>query len=138
MMTRKRWVLLLALVILGCVGVAGSSRYLEMMRPSAINETNVARIQNGMTLAQVEAILGGPPRIEAIWPIIQEFATVKDFDDHMRVKERIGGAASVWQSHHAMIWVEFDADERVIDSTWTPALYSPLTTHLWLRNLFGL
>jgi outer membrane protein assembly factor BamE (lipoprotein component of BamABCDE complex) len=60
-MTRKRSALLL--LVASCLGVVGFAAYL-LPRSSAINEENVARIQKGMTLAQVEAILGGPARDE--------------------------------------------------------------------------
>src|SRR5258707_988819 len=53
MTPRKRRVLLLGLAALACV------IYLLRDR-SAINQANFERIQVGMTLAEVEAILGGP------------------------------------------------------------------------------
>jgi hypothetical protein len=39
--------------------------WLLLPRPSAINAENAAKIQQGMTLDEVEAILGGPPRFDA-------------------------------------------------------------------------
>jgi hypothetical protein len=61
MITRCR--LLLFGFIIGSLGL-GAGLWLVWPSASAINELNAARIQTGMTLAEVEAILGGPARDE--------------------------------------------------------------------------
>lgn len=91
--------------------------------PSEINQDNAARIQTGMTLAEVEAILGGPARREGNGPI-----------SPTRLWNR---GAKLWRSNHATIWVEFAADERVIELTWVPARYQNVSLldslRRWLR-----
>jgi hypothetical protein len=56
--------LLLLAGFLGCLVVAGAALYLLWPR-SAINRENFEKVQVGMTLAEVEAILGGPERDES-------------------------------------------------------------------------
>ena len=57
---RKRW--LLGLVFLACL-VVGLVGFLCLIGPSnRINENRFQEIQVGMTLPEVEEILGGPPR----------------------------------------------------------------------------
>jgi hypothetical protein len=56
-MTRRRLLLLALPVALGC-----SAALLWVVWPhTAITPDNAAKIKRGMTLAEVEAILGGPP-----------------------------------------------------------------------------
>ncbi len=60
-MTRRRVLLLGSVAIVAAMAVA---MWAVWPRPSAITEENAAKIQQGMTLAEVEAILGGPARDE--------------------------------------------------------------------------
>ena len=46
------------------IGALAFAAWALQPRPSAINQWNASRIEKGMTLAQAEAILGGPPRQE--------------------------------------------------------------------------
>jgi hypothetical protein len=66
-MTGKKRRTLLVLVLLG--SVAAGIAFVAWPR-SAINAATAARIEKGMTLAEAEAILGGPPRDESSGPII--------------------------------------------------------------------
>jgi hypothetical protein len=55
---------LLLLILICPVVVLAACIWLMWPRQSSITHANVARIQNGMVLAEVEALLGGPPRDE--------------------------------------------------------------------------
>src|SRR4051812_17856015 len=57
--------MLAVLAAIALVGVGGCLAAWIREPTTAITGTNAARIQPGMTLADVEAILGGPPRDEA-------------------------------------------------------------------------
>jgi outer membrane protein assembly factor BamE (lipoprotein component of BamABCDE complex) len=63
-MPQPRRRLLLALALLTCV-LAGGVAWLLLARETAITRENAAKIENGMTQAEVEAILGGPARNDA-------------------------------------------------------------------------
>lgn len=94
---------------------------------SEINQEHAARIRPGMTLAEVEAILGGPARREGDGPIepdYEAFASVADLEQHLKATVRLTGrGAKLWRSHRAMIWVAFNADGRVCETTWCPARF---------------
>jgi hypothetical protein len=60
-MTRRRLLLLALPVAVALVGVGG---WMMWPRPSAITKENIAKVQPGMTLTKVEAIVGGPARDE--------------------------------------------------------------------------
>jgi len=64
MSKRMRWLLGLTLL-----AVAGTAVFAYLLHPrSAINRENFEKIREGMTLAEVEAILGGPARLEEHGP----------------------------------------------------------------------
>ena len=60
-MTRRRVLLLGSVAALAAMAFGA---WVTWPRPSAITDENSVKIQTGMTLAEVEAILGGPPRNE--------------------------------------------------------------------------
>src|SRR3954465_7795793 len=62
--SRVRRRLCIALGLLGCLLIAGCAAWLLSPR-TAITQENAARIPAGMTLAEVEAILGGAGRDES-------------------------------------------------------------------------
>jgi len=108
-MTRRRRLSLFGLpVALVALGVAG---WLLLPR-TAITRENAAKIQEGMTLAEVEAILGGPARDDTTGPTtgnapwgtaqiighIPRWVSTKD-----------------WDSDSVSIVVRFDSDQRVTD-----------------------
>jgi hypothetical protein len=139
-MTRRR-ILLFTMVVIAMVAI-GVWLLWPQESLSEINQENAERIHRGMTLAQIESLLGGSARREAngqIEPDYEQFATVQALDDHLRTSMRLGNrGAKRWRSNHAMIWVQFDADERVIEMTWCPARYrnvSPLDRIRWWVGL---
>jgi hypothetical protein len=104
-MTRRR-LLLFGLPIGLAIGV-----WLLWPR-SAITRENAAKIQNGMTLEEVEAILGGPARHDATGPVTADLDTDADTEredvilPNMFFAER--GGAKQWQSDYAAVLVHFD------------------------------
>jgi hypothetical protein len=65
---------------------------------SAITRENAARIQKGMTLAQVEQLLGGPARNEE-GPFIEAWGS--------------NPPTAFWRSHDVLVSVWLDADGKV-------------------------
>ena len=105
-MTRRR-VLLLGTVAIVVALVAAVS--VVRPWPSAITEENAAQIKRGMTLEEVEAILGGPPRNERgggddIWV---HYYRISSVGLHFDQREWIGPEVG--------IRVVF-SDDRVVDS----------------------
>jgi hypothetical protein len=74
--------------------------------PSAITPTNAEKIQKGMTLAEVEELLGGAARNESDLPdnFIQDAFVVPN-EENKR-----------WASRDCLVIVEFDASGEVIVS----------------------
>jgi hypothetical protein len=92
-MTRRTRRLLIALPL----AVALSLAVAWLLWPrTAITRENAARIQEGMTLAEVEAILGGPAREEGgRYPVI------------------MGRKETQWSTPDLLVCVTFGDDERV-------------------------
>jgi hypothetical protein len=96
---------------------------------TAITRENAARIQDGMSLAEVESLLGGPARDETTGPVTLDEGGGNPADGigyplrELRMRQWIDllvwGAlrprAPQWKSNHVTIRVEFDAHDRVAD-----------------------
>jgi hypothetical protein len=91
-MTRRR------VLLLGSVAVVAACAIVVTVWPrTAINRWNAARIEKGMTRAEVEAILGGPPRQEGEpYPIFMS-----------------GPRPERWGTPQLLVCVWFDNDDRV-------------------------
>jgi hypothetical protein len=117
-MNRKRWALVLMLV--ACAGVFGG--WLIWPR-SAITRENAAKIKVGMTLAEVEMILGGRGRDESTGLLIGD-------DDDLPEVAAFGGrlhyfcgswsfdavqnwVPTEWANNHLVIVVYLDDEGRV-------------------------
>jgi hypothetical protein len=91
---------------------------------TAITRENAERIRPGMTLAEVEAILGGPPRDESTGPRIKEGDPPEAAESGIYLFQlAVGNARAIhpcklWQSDGVLIRVDLDADERVTGSDW--------------------
>ena len=91
-------------------------------RSSTITRENAGRIQKGMTLAEVEALLGGPARDDSTGPV------VRDNDDPRR--DPIVWPAHLfnpnsrlpvqWQSDEVTITVAFNPEAQVTGSGFLP------------------
>jgi hypothetical protein len=110
-MTKRRHLLVFGpLVVWLALGVSG-----WMLWPRAgITRENAAKIQVGMTLEEVEAILGGPARDETTGPVVPDMrrdtaeqenaADLAEAYIHMyqKIHAKSGG---VWQSDDVLIYV---------------------------------
>ncbi len=84
---------------------------------TAITRDNAARIQKGMTRAEVMAVLGGPPRWEPTGPLDLDeaddrmpSATLRWINCEIRADfDPEGGARAKWQSSEVAIYIWWDA-----------------------------
>jgi hypothetical protein len=85
---------------------------------TAITWENYERIQVGMTLAEVEGILGGPARDESTGPLVAASPDVDDslvelfpyfYNWHVLVRTR----PACWTSDRLMVRLDFDDGGRV-------------------------
>src|SRR5262249_34589183 len=101
---RRRWLLGLLAVLVLAAGLL-----LLWPRPSAVTEENYGLIRLGMTLAEVETLLGGPAGHHRV--LIKRIVQTRDDIDVPRLAE---GPYRQWIDMRHMIGVQFDADDRVI------------------------
>ncbi len=104
-MTRRRRLLVFGLLAsLLVLGVRGWVLWPRMA--TAITRESAARIQENMTLAEVEALLGGPARDETTGPL-----------EDLGMGDPLGNRGVVvfrtWKSDLVSIWAGFDEDNRV-------------------------
>jgi hypothetical protein len=109
MTTRRRLLVFGLLATLIGLGVGG---WLLWPKSTAITRESAAKIQKGMTLAEVEAILGGPARDDTTGLI------ENDFDDKSW-NVRFGvfkpcNDYQTWESDFVFIWVGFDENCCVV------------------------
>jgi hypothetical protein len=101
-MFRPRRRLFIALGLLACVLLTGVA-WLLWPRGSGITRANAARIAKGMTLDEVEALLGGPARDESTGPLNP---------DH-KLGFGPGGVVREWRSDEVIIHVTMDRNGHV-------------------------
>jgi hypothetical protein len=102
-MSQPRRGLFIALGLLVCLLLAASAAWLLCPR-SAITPANAERIKAGMTLAEVETILGGPAQNANTGPIVYD-ATVGRVDH-----SGPPGDLRIWQSDRVQLTVIFRDD----------------------------
>jgi hypothetical protein len=132
---RRRSILALAFIL---VALPALSLLMFITTRTKITAANGYRIRSGMTLAEVEAVLGGPPRIEGR-KTRAELASYKYWDEQECTEEGIyypesGNLQRAWYSDEARISVAFQG-ERV--TTWGIMENRGLlgTMEKWLRSL---
>src|SRR5262245_11545526 len=126
MSTRRRRMVVVGL--LAALGALGLTLWLLWPR-TAITLENAARIESGMTRAQVEAILGGPARDEAGGPLVADDTAAEARGEMARLFANPGqdvepfrrpfyesGAYTrlIWASHRAVVHVHLDGAGRVV------------------------
>ncbi len=114
-MLRRRRFLFLALSLAAVmVGLPMGMWLMPRLPSTAITRENAERIESGITLGDVERILGGPARDECSGPVKDDeggFNTI-DFppDDDLT-----GTAQSMqWKSDRVSVTIDLDAHNRVI------------------------
>jgi hypothetical protein len=126
---RKRSLLRLGLLACLVVGAAG---FLWLMRPSnRINEAKLQEIQLGMTLPEVEEILGGPPwketdvimtpqeRLNLEWYRFSLAGTNNNFHQELY----LGGRLEFWLGETGAIVIILDhKEQKVCDKRFTTLL----------------
>ena len=106
-------------VLLGSVAVVvvGLAIGVWMLWPrTAITEENAAKLQPGMTLAEVEAILGGPARIETTGPTRADV----DMDEQRRferfmLRQNSERRVVSWHSDSVAVYALCGPDGRVLE-----------------------
>lgn len=135
--------------------VAGLAVWALLVWPrTSITRENAAKIENGMTLGDVEALLGGPEHIETTGPTEGDADDdANDGPDGERLaserflialthsaqsrRSRIDSVQHIWGSDRVAIFVVFDADERVIDFAVRPLRRAPESPLDALRRWLG-
>jgi hypothetical protein len=107
-MSKRKRLLLMVAAALASLGALGLALWLFWPR-SPINRASFERIEVGMTLKQVEALLGGPRRDESTSPVVPDVPQHEYLPDfgHFLWRE------SFWVSDTLGVRVDFDADGRV-------------------------
>jgi hypothetical protein len=126
----------LAAVLVGLAFVV----WLLWSRPTAINRENAAKIQEGMTLAEVEAVLGGPPRDDGNG--VLAFQRVDGSEGTMtrsELRSEMNQLPDVkqWLSDEVLVEVTLDHAGRVASTTIDPVRLAHLGPIDWLRRWLG-
>jgi outer membrane protein assembly factor BamE (lipoprotein component of BamABCDE complex) len=149
MRVRRR--LFIVLSLLACLLLAGYVAWLLWPR-TAITRENAALIRQGMTVAEVEAILGGPARDETTGPCTLDYGEQAVEGDTAARRARRARLlrlsylqlnharrrSHVWASDHVEVFVRVDQAGRVTDCDHVPTrrLYQSPVVMLrrWLRG----
>jgi hypothetical protein len=102
---------------------------------TAITEENAAKVQVGMTLAEVEAVLGGPARDESTGPLTTDIALRQVALRQVMLDDSLSG---LWTSNHVMVCINFGADRQVTQMSWFPVRRAQESLLDHLRRWLGL
>jgi hypothetical protein len=137
---RRRWLWLLVFVS-AALSVAVFLAYVST--DTKITRENIERIKEGMTLEEVEAILGGPPRIEGTNPSlnegqreVRELYSRKGLDFSLpgfEFRDTVRG----WDSRRAAVVIHFRA-ETAKDVDKVLSVLPDRTSHPTLEERFSL
>jgi len=105
-MSRPRRRLFVALGLLAGLMLTGVVAWLLWPR-TAISRENAVTIREGMTLTEVEAILGGPARDETTGPVEVGFLAQKRYATATPLQRH------QWKSDEILVTVECDPEGRV-------------------------
>jgi hypothetical protein len=105
-----------------CFAVASAIGVWVLWPRTAINQANFACIHNGMTMEEVDPILGGPPRDETTGPTTVDGDLPDELGDgngwvstadHFDKDGRRDFARRAWTADRLSVLVDFDATARV-------------------------
>jgi hypothetical protein len=83
---------------------------------SQVTRENFERIRTGMSRAEVEAILGGPPGDYTTGPTEKDLLELSAADTPEGPRYLV-----IWEGDSGTIWVGFDANDRAIEHKLQPA-----------------
>jgi hypothetical protein len=110
----KRWLVWLTCGV--CVAAAaGIGTWLQMPRPCPVVLANYERIQDGMRLAEVEAVLGGPPGIYGTGMVMVAGPGVMS----------LNARYESWWTDEGLLLVRFDQEGRSSGSTFCGGVLLP-------------
>jgi hypothetical protein len=126
-LSRRHWLYLLLAAIMAVVAAGGWVYWLEV-RPG-ITRQNAARIQDGMTIAEVEALLGGPAG---------DYQTPgRPHTTYMyHYAHPVGSVEKKWIGDEGLAIVAFDSEGRVVVHLYIDA--ADYSMHARLRRWIGL
>jgi hypothetical protein len=132
---RTRRLLLLALPAVLALGLVA---WLLWPRTAitTITEQNAEKIREGMTVAEVEAILGGPGRSESPGRFLPAMSN-EQFRE-IAIRFRPAEPHSEWQSNQVRVLVRFDPEGRVQEWTCFPVRRESESPVDMLRRRLGL
>jgi hypothetical protein len=134
--TRRRRLLLSG--VLASIFILGIAPWL-LWPCTAITRANAAKIKEGMTLAEVEAVLAGPCRDDSSGPLCADGPDweADDLEASWYQNLKLMDGRLVWGSDNVIIVIRLDDDERVLSSASIPVRRvreSPLDIiRRWLR-----
>jgi hypothetical protein len=139
-MRKQMWKLALALaLLLACVTTL---LWLFPPPPSRVTRAAFEKIEEGMTLAEVEAIMGGPAGSYLAWDCELHLDGTPEIDGEMwdrylRLKEPRHDREEEWWGDEGRVFVFFDKGGRVVMKDFCPGTrgrLSPLEVlRVWLR-----
>jgi hypothetical protein len=120
-----RWRRLLHLVVPTLLLLLFGMMLLVPTRPKPVNRAAFEGIKPGMTLAEVETLLGGPPGNYRSGEVDLDLSGGSpEFDNVMNAMEVLLGERKVrhewWQGDAGNAWVCFDEADRVVTKEFTP------------------
>jgi outer membrane protein assembly factor BamE (lipoprotein component of BamABCDE complex) len=135
---------LFAISMIAVLGAIGLSYWLFRSRePSAITRENALKIKPGMTLKEVEKILGGPARFDYDGVVTSEGATF-DQEDRKAVRRlqqpvpKTAVRTLRWGSGTITIDIHFDAEGRCLPFGYMLHQPAPETLIEMIRRKLGL
>src|SRR4051812_37254575 len=116
------------LAVLFVVGLGVAAYFFVAAEPPRITVENAARIQPGMTLAEVEAIFGVPPGTYSTRELNYIIEDIKGDDAVLRSGKRV----CHWSGDDAMVMIALSDDDTVFCATAARAVH--FRPH-WYRTL---
>lgn len=128
--------ILTASLLIGLATVVVVGGWVVWPRSSAICKENYHRITVGMSLSQVEDILGGPARDESFGTLLVQVNDTPSAKDsplkgeqqrffRRSVLRREGVSSKEWISNQAAVWVGFDAEGSAVSRSFLVVYREP-------------